>query len=82
MARRAVRADAPDLGALVPDLVVEVAELAGLGRAAGRVVLGIEVDQRPAAALVATAGGSSRSRREARPRGPGRRRQAMLIAAA
>ena len=76
MARRAVGADPPDLGALVADVVVEVPELAGLGRAAGRVVLGIEVDQRPAAAAGPTAGGSSRSRPEARPRGPGRRRQA------
>ena len=52
LARGAVRADAPDVGAALDDRLVRVAELAGLGRAAGRVVLRVEVEDRPAAALV------------------------------
>ena len=55
MAGGPVRADPPDLGAFVPDLAVEIAELAGLGRAAGRVVLRIEVDERPSVVLVGQA---------------------------
>ena len=52
LAGGALRADAPDLGAALGDRPCRVAELAGLGRAAGRVVLRVEVQDGPAATLV------------------------------
>ena len=52
LAGGALRADAPDLRTALADGVVGVAELARLDGAAGRVVLRIEVEDRPAAALV------------------------------
>ena len=52
VAPRAVRADAPDRRVEPADLVVEVAELAGLGSAARGVVGRVEVDDRPLAAAV------------------------------
>src|SRR5207245_10605843 len=48
----ALGADPADVGAGFGDRVVRVAELAGRDRAAGRVVLRIEIDDRPATALV------------------------------
>ena len=44
--------DAPDVGAPLVDRLVRVAELARLDRAAGRVVLRVEVEDRPPAGLV------------------------------
>ena len=55
VARGAVLADAPDVRVGRGVVGVEVAELAGLGVAAGRVVLGVEVQDGPAAALVGEA---------------------------
>jgi hypothetical protein len=55
LAGGALRTDAPDIRAALDDRVVRVAELAGLDGAAGRVVLGIEVEDRPATALVGKA---------------------------
>src|SRR5262249_27850657 len=52
MAGGTVLADAPDVGVGGRVRLVEVAELAGLGVAAWRVVLGIEVQDGPAALLV------------------------------
>src|SRR3954468_5515316 len=52
VARRAVLADAPDVGVRGGVVGVEVAELAGLGVTARRVVLGVEVQDGPAALLV------------------------------
>jgi len=50
-----VRADSPDDRPVGLDVRPRVPELAGLGRAAGRVVLRVEVHDRPAAALVGQA---------------------------
>src|SRR5690349_1845659 len=51
----ALGADAPDVRAALDDRLVGVAELARLDRAAGRVVLGIEVEDGPPSALVGEA---------------------------
>ena len=77
-----LRADAPDVRAALVDRLVGVAELAGLDRAAGRVVLRVEVEDRPAAALVGQAMDRAGSRLRARPRGPGRRPSACSCARA
>src|SRR6476661_3469569 len=55
LAGAALGTDAPDVRAAFDDRVVGVAELARLDRAAGRVVLGIEVQDRPPAGLVGEA---------------------------
>ena len=55
LAAGALRGDAPDVGAALVDGRVRVAELARLDRAAGGVVLRVEVDDRPAPALVGQA---------------------------
>src|SRR4029077_2312490 len=55
LARGPLRADAPDVGTALVDGRVVVAELARLGRAAGRVVLGVEVQDGPPAALIGQA---------------------------
>ena len=55
LAGGALRADAPDVRAALVDRLVPVAELARLGRAAGRVVLGVEVQDGPAASLIGEA---------------------------
>ena len=68
--------DAPDVGASLDDRVVGVAELARLDGAAGRVVLGVEVEDRPAAALVGEPVDAPVSSSGGRPRGPGRRPRA------
>ena len=73
VARGAVLADAPDVGVGRGVVLVEVAELARLGVAAGRVVLGVEVQDGPAAALVGEAVDRRRSRRGGRR--PARRRR-------
>src|SRR5919198_3933718 len=52
MRRDVVGADAEDLSAALAEDVVRVAKLTSLGRAAGRVVLGIEVEDDRAAAQV------------------------------
>src|SRR5262245_1684247 len=52
LARGTLRAHTPDVGAALDDRVVRVAELACLDRAAGRVVLRVEVEDGPAAGLV------------------------------
>src|SRR3954447_21632811 len=52
LACRSLRAHAPDVGAALVDGLVAVAELACLDGAAGRVVLGVEVEDRPPATLV------------------------------
>src|SRR4029078_11163169 len=57
LADGALWTDAPDVRTSLRDLVVGVAELARLDGAAGRVVLRIEVEDRPTAGLVGEAGG-------------------------
>src|SRR5262249_1052832 len=52
VARCALGADPPDVRAALVDRLVRVAELARLDGAAGRVVLGVEVDDRPATLLI------------------------------
>src|SRR5690349_6140929 len=52
LAGGALGTDAPDVRATFRDRLVRVAELARLDGAAGRVVLGIEVEDRPTATLV------------------------------
>src|SRR5436190_1722749 len=52
LALGALRADPPDVSTALVDGLVGVAELAGLDRAAGGVVLRVEVDDRPTAALI------------------------------
>ena len=79
LARGALRADAPDVGAAVLERLVGIAELAGLDRAAGGVVLRIEVEDRPAAAPGRRGDGWCPSRRAGRPRVPGRPRLGMLM---
>ena len=76
LARGALRADAPDVRAALDDRLVGVAELARLDGAAGRVVLRVEVEDRPSAGLVGQAMDRARSRLRGRPPAPGRRPRA------